>query len=159
MDEQLGNDSEEAGVEAGPDTAAVEADVFLDIEAEPDQVWEALTTEGGLAPWMGEGATVDPTPGGLVALPDPVGGATRRGRVERVERANDGSRLDFTWWPALRPAERTSVSITVAPTEQGCRVRVIERPIAARATASRLPVGLWSWRLAVLSLSSCLSRI
>jgi len=36
------------------------ADVFLDIEAEPDRVWRALTTEGGLAPWMGDGATVDP---------------------------------------------------------------------------------------------------
>ncbi len=168
-----------------------EADVFLDIEADPDRVWRALTTDGGLAPWMGEGATVDPRPGGLVALPDPVGGSTRRGRVERVD---EGDRLDFTWWPALRPADRTSVSITVSPTDSGCRVRVIERQTpatttaaAGRATASigssvssaggsalaapasgsvpvarsftRSTVAGWSWRLALLSLSSCMSRI
>lgn len=162
MDEQTSDDLEEAGAEVGPDPAPAEADVFLDIDAGADQVWEALTTDGGLAPWMGEGATVDPRPGGLVALPDPVGGVTRRGRVERIERAeraDGGSRLDFTWWPALRPAEQTSVSITVAPTDRGCRVRVIERPVAARAGANRLPFGLWSWRLAVLSLASSLSRI
>ncbi len=160
-----------------------EADVFLDIEADPDRVWRALTTDGGLAPWMGEGATVDPRPGGLVALPDPVGGSTRRGRVERVD---EGDRLDFTWWPALRPADRTSVSITVVPTETGCRVRVIERqteatasiarstastvtstasgrstaPVARpTASAGRSTIASWSWRLALLSLSSCMSRI
>ena len=76
-----------------------------------------------------------------------------------MERIDDGQRLDFTWWPALRPADRSSVSITVAPTESGCRVRVTERRVEARASANRLPVGLWAWRLAVLSLAGCLSRI
>jgi len=168
-----------------------EADVFLDIEADPERVWRALTTDGGLAPWMGDGATVDPRPGGLVALPDPVGGSTRRGRVERVD---EGDRLDFTWWPALRPADRTSVSITVSPTETGCRARVIERqtlaesgaragrstgPIGVSTASSALPtapgatasggrstvraggstIASWSWRLALLSLTSCMSRI
>lgn len=156
MDEQPANASDRADDHTETATTPAEADVFLDIDADPDQIWDALTTEGGLAPWMGDGATVDPRPGGLVALPDPVGGVTRRGRVERVD---DGRRLDFTWWPALRPAERTSVSVTVSPTEQGCRVRVIERPAAARASTNRLPVGLWSWRLALLTLSSCVSRI
>ena len=135
---------------------ATGADVHLDIDADPERVWRALTTDDGLAPWMGDGATVDPRPGGLVAMPDPVGGSTRRGRVERIE---EGRRLDFTWWPALRPAERTAVSITVAPNGSGCRVRVTERPLAQRAGTGRLPVGLWSWRLAMLALGSCLSRV
>ncbi len=179
------NHDRESTSMGGPD--GQEADVFLDIEADPDRVWRALTTDGGLAPWMGEGATVDPRPGGLVALPDPVGGTTRRGRVERVD---EGDRLDFTWWPALRPADRTSVSITVSPTETGCRVRVVERHEAAMAatgrptaslgrpaasvasaawpntsaprptaSAGRSTIASWSWRLALLSLSSCMSRI
>lgn len=153
-------DEHEPNSPIGHDTSgphvAVEVEVFLDLDASPDRVWRALTTDGGLAPWMGEGATVDPRPGGLVALPDPAGGATRRGRVERVD---EGKRLDFDWWPALRPAEQTSVSITVSPTGSGCRVRVNERPRVAKASTGHRAIGLWSWRLALLSFASCMSRI
>lgn len=157
----------------------------LVIDASPHVIWQAMTTEGGLAPWMGEGARLDPEPGGAVVLPDPVGGETRRGRVERVEPTR---RLDFTWWPALRPAERTMVSIQVEPAGSGCRVTVVERPparlrsnidasvepVVARGASAeggrpvghrvrqgtgRLPVGLWAWRLAVLSVAPSLCRI
>ncbi len=157
-------------------------DLFVETDADADRVWRALTTEHGLAPWMGEGASVEACPGGAVVLPDPVGGVTRRGRVERVD---EGRRLDFTWWPALRPAERTTVSITVEPLDgrSGSKVRVVERrpmpttasaasttavaatSVAAtagpspRAGTGRLAVGLWSWRLAVLSVGVCLSRL
>lgn len=166
--------------------APAEVDLFVDLDAEPEAAWSALTTTDGLAPWMGEGSSIDVRPGGLVALPDPVGGATRRGKVDRID---DGQRLDFTWWPALRPADRTEVSITLEPITGGTRVRVVERrPVAARAsgTASsiasastppatsgacsdtnpparggtaRLPIGLWSWRLAVLAVATCLSPV
>lgn len=155
------------------------ADIWIDIDGTPDDVWRALTTEGGLAPWMGEGASIEPRPGGAVILPDPVGGATRRGRVDRVE---DGQRLELTWWPALRPADRSTVSITVTPGESPdgtpgpTRVRVVERLEAGRTVMSsgtasasagsgshrggaRLPVGLWAWRLAVLSVCGCPSRV
>ena len=157
------------------DRAAV---VDLDIDASPEAVWRALTTEQGLAPWMGEGARLVAEPGGAVVLPDPVGGETRRGRVDRIEADH---RLDFTWWPALRPAERTTVTITVVPTGPGSRVRVVERPPArlvasaaavqggvettaptgppARKGTNRLPIGLWAWRLAVLSVATSLSRV
>ena len=106
------------------------------------------------------------------SVPDPVGGVTRRGRVVRVE---EGHRLDFTWWPALRPAERTAVSITLAPLDDGTRVRVVERPLtpvmarsateptsqpmAGAAQGSRTIIGSWSWRLALLSLTCTLSRV
>jgi uncharacterized protein YndB with AHSA1/START domain len=153
------------------------ADVWIDIDAAPDDIWRALTTEGGLAAWMGEGASIEPHPGGAVILPDPVGGATRRGRVDRVE---DGRRLDLTWWPALRPADRSTVSITVTPGESAdgspgpTRVRVVERSEVGRTASAmasvsagsvprrggaRLPVGLWAWRLAVLSVCGCPSRV
>lgn len=150
---KTGTDSEWAG------------EVALDVAADIDRVWRALTSEAGLAPWMGEGATIDPRPDGLVALPDPVGGVTRRGRVEQVD---EGRRLDFSWWPALRPAEQTRVSITLVPLDEGTRVRVVERPstpVGAAATStpaaggSRTTIGSWSWRLALLSLTCTLSRV
>ncbi len=160
-----------------------EVDVFVDLDAEPEAAWSAITTAEGLAPWMGTGSSIDVRPGGLVALPDPVGGATRRGKVDRID---DGRRLDFTWWPALRPADRTEVSITLEPITGGTRVRVVERrPVLARTAATataptvaapsgtrpgnaaapprggtaRLPIGLWSWRLAVLTVATCLSPV
>ena len=117
---------------------------------------------------MGEGASIELEPGGRVILPDPVGGATRRGRVDRVDH---GCRLDLTWWPALRPAQQTTVTITVAPVDEGTRVRVVERAPAPTGTTTdaggeaearggaRLPIGLWAWRLAVLSVAGCLSRV
>lgn len=168
-----------------PDTPTeppAEARVSLDIDADPERVWQALTTGDGLSLWMGAGASLQPEPGGSVVLPDPVGGETRRGRVREVEH---GQRLDFTWWPVLRPARQTEVSITVTPLttdagDLGCRVEVVETlaapsqttlsgPVASasvagpssggRSGAHRLPIGLWSWRLAVLSVSACLSRV
>ncbi len=100
---------------------AATATVVLD--AAPVAVWRALTTQDGLAPWMGAGASVEAEPGGMVVLPDPVGGVTRRGRVERV----DSQRLlEFAWWPALKPAERTTVSISLAPEGAGTRLSVTE---------------------------------
>lgn len=163
-----------------PPTQPAQARVSLEIDADPERVWQALTTGDGLAVWMGSGASLEPEPGGSVVLPDPVGGETRRGRVRHVEQ---GQRLDFTWWPALRPARQTDVSITLTPLTTGpggrCRVEVVETlvpsttaatgPTAAtnaaaaepgtRSGANRLPIGLWSWRLAVLSVSACLSRV
>ena len=149
--------------EPGTDVEPV-VEVCLDVAADADQVWEALTTDGGLAPWMGEGATIEPRPDGLVVAPDPVGGVTRRGRVEW---ADPGRRLDFTWWPALRPAERSRVSITVTPLDEGSRVRVVERPCGPVAAPVPRPVawrtagvvGAWSWRLALLSITCTLARI
>ena len=94
------------------------AETSLDIAASPERVWVALTTPDGLAPWMGDGAAIDLRPGGTAILPDPVGGSTRRGRVDRID---PGQRLDLTWWPALRPADRTTVSITVTPIDTGTR--------------------------------------
>lgn len=167
------------------DPSSETADVWIDIEAGPDDVWRALTTEDGLAPWMGEGASIELHPGGAVVLPDPVGGATRRGRVDRID---DGRRLELTWWPALRPADRSTVSITVTPNRApdggpaSTRVRVVERlepdrpamamaraearssaadrsPDGPRRGGTRLPIGLWSWRLAVLSVCGCPSRV
>ena len=170
----------------GPDASdADRAEVSVDIAADLDRVWEALVTDGGLEPWMGSGASIDPRPDGTLDVPDVVGGQHRRGLVHTVDA---GDRLGFTWWPAHRPTERSDVSITLTPTEVGTRVTVIEVPLAARASAHgslRSPTvsagpqvsapavvpgtavlatsgslrGCWSWRLAVLALATQMVRV
>lgn len=138
------------------------ATVSIDIAATPDQVWSALTTPSGLAPWLGEGATIDPCQGGKLSAPDPVGGRPRRGLVDNVDA---GRRLELTWWPATNPVERSQVVISLESTgsadEPMTTVTVTEsvpEPVARRASASATAeplatVGAWSWRLALLVLA------
>ena len=150
--------------------------VSLDLAADLKTVWAALVTDGGLEPWMGQGATIDPRPGGLLEVPDIVGGEPRHGLVHTVD---EQAGLGFTWWPAQRPTERSDVSITLTLIETGTRITVTETPqlvavprqlpgfsipasVSPRAEASALTGslrGCWSWRLAVLALASQMARI
>jgi uncharacterized protein YndB with AHSA1/START domain len=180
------SNSERHGTDAAADTSDRGhdgAEVSVDIAADLDRVWEALVTDGGLEPWMGQGATIDPRPDGTLEVPDIVGGQFRRGLVHTVD---VGDRLGFTWWPAQRPTERSDVSITLTPSEVGTRVTVVEVPVVAQrrhsdasagprvtASAHRSPAvdeaavlsmagslrGCWSWRLAVLALASQMVRV
>ncbi len=114
------------------------AETSIDIAVDPDRVWHALITDGGLGPWMGEGASIDPRDGGSLWLPDPVGGRPRRGLVDRIDQHQ---RLDFAWWPEHRPIERSRVSIVLTPIETGTRVTVTETvpPSLLRAASLSLP--------------------
>lgn len=119
---------------SGDDVPQPTACVSVDIAAGVGAVWEALVSDGGLEPWMGDGATIDPRPGGRLILPDPVGGRPRAGLVDTID---DRSELRFTWWPMTRPAERSTVAITVEPIETGARVTVRETaPPTLRATVA-----------------------
>lgn len=148
------------------------AEISLDINAEVDRVWNALVTEGGLGPWMGDGATLDPRPGGALSFPDPAGGQHRDGRVAEVI---DGERLQYVWWATDRPTERSSVTITLRPFENGTRVTVTEtlesrhpigfrmssspttpRPALSRSTSL---IGTWSWRLAMVTVAATMARV
>lgn len=124
---------------AAPDQAATSRS-SVDISVDTERVWQALVTDRGLEPWMGEGASIEPRIDGELRLPDVVGGRPRRGHVERVEEFH---RLDFAWWPEHRPIERSHVSITLVPLETGTRVTVTEtvprsiaRSIDARLSSS-----------------------
>jgi uncharacterized protein YndB with AHSA1/START domain len=139
----------------------------LQIAASPDRVWQALVTSEGLKPWLGDGATIEAVEGGALSAPDPVGGRTRRGRVERID---DGRRLVFTWWPVTNPAERSTVAIVVEPVDSHGAATVVKvnetapasvtRALSADAAVvsdrpvARAAVGAWSWRLALLGLAS-----
>jgi hypothetical protein len=82
-----------------------------------DKAWETVTE---LDEWLVEDADVELEPGaeGTLTLPD---GSERSVVVADVE---PGSRLEWWWWDAGRPA--THVSLTLTPAVSGTRVVVVE---------------------------------
>lgn len=153
-----------------PQTEEPSVSVHLDIAADPARVWVWLTTGDGLAAWMGDGAALDPRPGGQLSFPDPVGGRPRHGRVTAIV---DQERLDYTWWPADRPTQRSAVFVTLEPIETGTRVHVTETVVSAPpvgfatgsapagrrssvAGGSRSLIGAWSWRLALVTMATAM---
>jgi len=109
------------------------------VEATPEEVWEALTDDDRLSEWLAPDVELDPTEGGEIAVRD--GDDERTGTVETVEELE---RLTFTW---TRPGEGESfVEFTIEPLPAGTRVRVVETPIGPSAIA----FGGWGPRLARL---------
>lgn len=111
-----------------------------------DEAWELLTDPDDLAAWLGREVDLDPTPGahGSVVEHD---GTHRRLVVDEVER---GRRLVWRWW-ADGDDEPSRVEITLAPTDHGTVVRVIEELLPAagarHAEASVHAGEAWSHRL------------
>ncbi len=87
----------------------------IEIEATPEEVWEALATEEGRDRWL---------------EPDPD-------REVHVEVVDEPSRLVWWWWRGEEPATRVEVLVVAAPA--GSRVVVVESqpafPLVALATA------------------------
>jgi uncharacterized protein YndB with AHSA1/START domain len=105
--------SKEAAVETGTETTR-----RIDIAAEPEEVWEALTTDEGRERWLED---------------DP-------GREIVVESEDAPNRLVWWWWHDDEPPTR--VEFLVVPVETGTRVVVTERapsvPLARLARACAL---------------------
>jgi len=85
----------------------------IEIEATPEEVWEALATEEGREGWLDD---------------DPE-------RTIHVERADPPHRLVWWWWSGEEPASRVEVVVVAVPA--GARVVVTETvpafPLAALA--------------------------
>jgi uncharacterized protein YndB with AHSA1/START domain len=73
----------------------------IEVEATPEEVWEALSTEEGRERWLDE-----------------------PGREIVVEEADAPSRLVWWWWQGDEPATRVEFLVVAAPA--GARVIVIE---------------------------------
>jgi uncharacterized protein YndB with AHSA1/START domain len=118
------------------------------VEASPEEVWEALTDDDRLSEWLAPEVELDPIEGGEVAVRE--GDDERTGTVETVE---EGERIAFTW---TRPGQGESfVEFTIEPLPAGTRVRVVETPTNSAATNSAAgstatSFGGWGSRLARL---------
>ena len=115
------------------------------LDAEPSEVWEALTDETLLSEWLASEVELDPHEGGeLVCRFED--GEERRGEVAVVEEAE---RLAFTWH--REEGGESWVEWIVDAVADGTRLTVIETatpagPMLAAAGAS------WAPRLATLRL-------
>jgi uncharacterized protein YndB with AHSA1/START domain len=133
----------------------------VDLDAEPDDVWRALTEPDELAAWFGPEAQLDVRPGGHGRFVDDEGCA-RRAVVDHVQA---GERLVLRWWPedGGPGAGASVVTFVLAPTGSGTRLIVTERlavtgaSLRAAADAARTA---WMWRLDVLLLRvAALARV
>ncbi len=97
----------------------------IELESEPADVWEAMTESD----WLGEGASIEPRPGGDVTV------GAREGWVEEYAPAE---RLTIWWSSGEEEASR--VQFDLVETEGGTRLVVTEsRPLAELET--QLPSG------------------
>jgi uncharacterized protein YndB with AHSA1/START domain len=95
------------------------------LDAEPGEVWEALTRPELLSSWFGAQVEIEARRGGSVdaRFPD---GSRRRGIVQVAEPAR---RLSFRW-RAVAPvasAESSVVELTLGPDGGGTVLTVVER--------------------------------
>lgn len=108
----------------------VARETFLD--ADPAEVWEALTKPERLGEWFGAEVEGDVAEGEILrfALPD---GTERRAMVERTDPEHA---LVFRWLPTEQESP-SRVAITIVEVPDGALLRVVETRI--EAAVSPLP--------------------
>jgi uncharacterized protein YndB with AHSA1/START domain len=115
------------------------------LDAQPEQVWEAITEEELLSEWLAPEVELDPREGGevLCRFED---GEERRGEVELVEEAE---RLAFRWW--REGAGPSRVELIVDAVADGTRLTVVETGLVPSAAPMLVAAG-WVPRLRALRL-------
>ena len=97
----------------------------IELDAAPEEVWEALTDPEQLAGWLGTEAEIEERPGGSLAIDTDDG--PREGWVEECE---PGRRLSIWWSDGDEDAARVQFDLEETP--GGTRLVVTEtRPLAA----------------------------
>lgn len=92
----------------------------IDIAAPPETVFDYLTTNSGMAAWMGQYADLDPTPGGRFAVD--IAGHPVRGEYLHFEHPY---RVVVSWgFPGSDdlPAGASTVEFRLTPIHSGTRV-------------------------------------
>jgi uncharacterized protein YndB with AHSA1/START domain len=117
----------------------------LDLDAPPEEVWEALATP---AAWLADEGTLPLEPGAVGHLVED--GRSRTAIVEEVE---DGRRLVYRWWDDAAADDASRVEITLTDADGGTRVVVREWAITSvlDARGTVLPLDDWDRRFTWLS--------
>ena len=92
----------------------------IELEAEVDEVWEAITSPEQLSGWLEGEVDVEVRPGGDGVLVEPDG-AVRRMRIDEVEPAR---RLALQWWPDDGSGPASAVEFVLHPTLGGTHLVV-----------------------------------
>lgn len=116
----------------------IERSVLLD--ADPDEVWQAITDPHQLSSWFGALVDLDVRPGGTGRFVSDEGEV----RDAVVVRVDPGRHVTFQWWPvgerrAGAPAT-TRVSFDLEATDGGTRLTVVERGFVRPGSGGRAQV-------------------
>jgi uncharacterized protein YndB with AHSA1/START domain len=120
--------------DAGPANAE-QVTRTVELDADPAEVWDALTDEALLGEWLAEEVELDAEPGGEIVCRY-ADGEERRGEVELVEEAE---RLAWSWWRA-EDAGPSRVELVLDAVAAGTRLTVIETTPISTNWGSRLPL-------------------
>ena len=102
----------------------------IDIEAEPEFVFQFLTTNDGMTAWMGQWAELDPTPGGKFDVD--IFGSPVRGEFLEVDPPH---RVVVSWGYAGSedlPPGASRVAFTLTAIETGTRVDLLHTDLPER---------------------------
>ena len=102
------------------------------LDAEPADVWDAVTSPEQLAQWFSADVDGEIAPGEVVRFTSPDGTA-RRALIERVDEPRE---LVFRCLPGEGESP-SRVDITIDETDEGSVLRVIERRIEAAVTPTQ----------------------
>jgi uncharacterized protein YndB with AHSA1/START domain len=119
--------------------ATVEVTREILVEAEPDEVWEALTDPARLEEWFANDVELEATPGGEGVFRW-ENGEERRARVEDVD---VGRRFAFRWQDEA--GDESVVAISLDAVDAGTRVVVTESAIGPQACAGEWSTALELW--------------
>ncbi len=122
----------------------------VDLEAEIDDVWEALVADEERGRWMGGDTELPAEPGGRGFIVDDEG----RRREVLVEQVEPGRRLSFDWWS--EDDAPSHVEFVLVPIPTGTRLTVIERPLVPGA---RLRADAFAGRLRRMPRAACVAGV
>jgi len=108
-------------------TPQIQREVSVDLA--PDELWELVSTNDGLASWLGDEVDLDFRPGGHGTVVDD----DRTWQVE-MDRIVDGHEVAFTWWRTDAPEHRSQVTISFEPGRRagsGGKIRVTESQLSS----------------------------
>lgn len=109
----------------------------IELPASPEEVWGQVADSDQLGDWLEADVELEVRPGGSGTFRF-ADGELRRAMVRDVE---PGRRLAFTWWPLTGDdvGRATTVTITIEPSDDGSRLRLVESQ-AARTRAAATAV-------------------
>ncbi len=111
-----------------------EVERTVELEADADEVWDAITDAALLDEWFDGDVDVDLQPGGTLRVTS--GAGVREGTVGDVDPPH---RLTFTWHGDGDRPEST-VELELEPAPDGCRLRVREALVDELAPVA-FPIG------------------
>ena len=109
----------------------------LELDLDPELVWELVTRPDDLAAWLGEEVDLQPVEGSAGRVVD-EDGTVRRLVVGQVDR---GRRVTWDWWEEGDLGTVSRVELTLDPTEHGTRLRVLEVPRPAASVVASVVAG------------------